>query len=83
MLKGSFEEALSIILQNIPAKIETSSKRTEIPEEMPLKERDTNKALMVFNNNITKSFNRFTSKSSFNFLVCSGAAGIGTHSICL
>ncbi|CAI2197587.1 8777_t:CDS:2, partial [Funneliformis geosporum] len=72
-----FEEALSIILQNIPVEIETSSKRTEIPYEMPLKERDTNKALMVFNNNVTKSFNRFASKSSFNFLVCSGAAGIG------
>ncbi|GET04772.1 hypothetical protein GLOIN_2v1878909 [Rhizophagus clarus] len=74
---GSLEEALSVILQNIPVKIETSSEGIEILEEMPLKERDTKEALTVFENNVTKSFNRFASKSSFNFLVCGGAAGIG------
>ena len=50
---------------------------------MPLKDRDTNKALMVFEDNVAKSFYEDASKSSFNFLVCCGAAGIGTHSVCL
>ncbi|CAB4442717.1 unnamed protein product [Rhizophagus irregularis] len=81
---GSLKEVLSVIL---PAKIETSSERTEIPEcqdlnyynnnRMPLKERDTNNALEIFKNNVTYSFDRLTSKTNFNFLVCSGAAGIG------
>ncbi|CAG8568554.1 4978_t:CDS:2 [Funneliformis caledonium] len=43
---------------------------------MSLKERDTNKALKIFNINVTKSFDLFNSNSSFNFLVCSGAARI-------
>ena len=81
MLKASLEKALSVILRNIP-KIETSSVRTKIPE-MPLKERDTKEALTVFEDNVTRSFDQFASRSSFNFLVCSGAAGIGTHSVCL
>ncbi|CAG8548877.1 9798_t:CDS:2 [Funneliformis mosseae] len=73
----SLEEALSIILQNIPIEIKTPNETTKISEKMPLKERDTNKALKIFNVNVTKSFDLFNSKSSFNFLVCSGAAGIG------
>ncbi|CAB4442619.1 unnamed protein product [Rhizophagus irregularis] len=44
---------------------------------MPLKERDTNNALEIFKNNVTYSFDRLISKTNFNFLVCSGAAGIG------
>ncbi|PKY27607.1 hypothetical protein RhiirB3_390420 [Rhizophagus irregularis] len=78
---GSLKEVLSVIL---PAKIETSS---EIPEgqdlnyynnnRIPLKERDTNNALGIFKNNVTGSFDRLTSKTNFNFFVCSGAAGIG------
>ena len=83
MLKGSLGEALSIILQDIPYKIKTSYETTKIQDIMPLKDRDTNKALTVFENNVTLSFDRYASKSSFNFLVCSGAAGIGTHSVCL
>ncbi|CAB4420607.1 unnamed protein product [Rhizophagus irregularis] len=75
MLKGSLEEALSIILQNIPDKIKTST--TKIPDIMPLKDRDTNKALEIFNRNVAEGFFRSTSKAKFNFLVCSGAAGIG------
>ena len=83
MLKGSLGEALSKILRDTPVKVETLSEKREILEEMPLKERDTKEALAVFENNVHKSFNRFNSKSSFNFLVCGGAAGIGTHSVCL
>jgi len=80
----SLEEVLSVILQNIPTKkIKTTKKTIKIPEKMPLKERDTSEALMVFNSNVTKSFDPTTSKSNFNFLVCSGAAGIGTHFVFL
>ncbi|CAI2163645.1 12433_t:CDS:2 [Funneliformis geosporum] len=75
---GSLEETLSVILQNIPTeKIKTSNKTIKIPEKMPLKERDINESLMVFNSNVNNSFDPTTSKSNFDFLVCSGAAGIG------
>ncbi|CAB5372087.1 unnamed protein product [Rhizophagus irregularis] len=47
MLKRSLEEALSIILQNIPDKIKTSI--TKIPDIMPLKDHDTNTVLKIFN----------------------------------
>jgi hypothetical protein len=80
MPKGSLEEALFVILRGIPAKIKRT---TKILEKMTLKERDASKALSVFNKNVTKFEDRFASKSDFNFLVCSGAAGIGIHSICL
>ncbi|RIA93393.1 hypothetical protein C1645_819480 [Glomus cerebriforme] len=73
----SLQEALSIILQNIPDKIKTSNETTKIPDIMPLKDRDTNKALEIFNYNVTKSSDPSAAKSKFNFLVCSGAAGIG------
>ncbi|RGB38339.1 hypothetical protein C1646_8868 [Rhizophagus diaphanus] len=70
---GSFEEALSIILPSLLDKINSSATK----RVMPLKDRDTNKALEIFDNNITNSLTPHTAKSQFNFLVCSGAAGIG------
>ncbi|RGB34137.1 hypothetical protein C1646_668781 [Rhizophagus diaphanus] len=68
----SLEEALSIILPNLQDTINILT----IQKVMPLKDRDTNKALEIFNDNITKSLTLHTGKLKFNFLVCSGAARI-------
>jgi hypothetical protein len=79
MLKGSLEEVLSMILQDI----HTENIQETKDLDMPLKDRDTKEALRIFENNIRLCDKSNVSKSDFKFLACSGAAGIGTCSVYL
>ncbi|CAG8656962.1 17321_t:CDS:2, partial [Rhizophagus irregularis] len=53
-------------LRNIPDKIKTSI--TKIPDIMPLKDRDTNTVLKIFNRNVAKDFYHLLAKRSLTSL---------------